>query len=279
MATRMRMWDYSVYRSSRLAVSRGVIPRGRWDAPAWPGRMICCGAPPDRKANLMASTAHHPYFGGRPALRARWVRGRQAGVLARRRPHHGTAVVAGTGRRARRPPRRPFQLASAPGRPESGQARSPAGQDHDRAGARRLRRSARPGRLDAAEGLGPPPGHLPRAGGGHLPTGHWHWDNPCELHLDRPRALFVVSFIGSVEPRGGGTLILSGSPRLLIQQERAASREPAARIDRDAQGTVPSLPPVADGAHRDRRRHRRTGPPPSWTGRPSSTACRCAWSS
>jgi hypothetical protein len=30
----------------------------------------------------------------------------------------------------------------------------------------------------------------------------------------------VVSFIGSVEPRGGGTLILSGSPRLLIQQER-----------------------------------------------------------
>jgi hypothetical protein len=30
----------------------------------------------------------------------------------------------------------------------------------------------------------------------------------------------VVSFIGSVEPRSGGTLILAGSPRLLIQQER-----------------------------------------------------------
>jgi hypothetical protein len=30
----------------------------------------------------------------------------------------------------------------------------------------------------------------------------------------------VVSFIGSVEARGGGTLILSGSPRLLIEQER-----------------------------------------------------------
>ena len=41
-----------------------------------------------------------------------------------------------------------------------------------------------------------------------------------ELHLDRPRALFVVSFIGPVAPRGGGTLILSGSPRLLLQQER-----------------------------------------------------------
>jgi hypothetical protein len=53
-----------------------------------------------------------------------------------------------------------------------------------------------------------------------VPTGHWHWDNPCDVHLDRPMGLFVVSFIGSVAPRGGGTLILSGSPRLLIQQER-----------------------------------------------------------
>jgi hypothetical protein len=48
----------------------------------------------------------------------------------------------------------------------------------------------------------------------------------CELHLDHPTALFVASFIGSVAPRGGGTLILSGSPRLLIQQER---RIPASR--------------------------------------------------
>jgi len=29
-----------------------------------------------------------------------------------------------------------------------------------------------------------------------------------------------VSFIGAVAPRSGGTMILSGSPRLLIQQER-----------------------------------------------------------
>ena len=35
-----------------------------------------------------------------------------------------------------------------------------------------------------------------------------------------PRGLFVVSFIGPVAPRSGGTLILSGSPRLLIEQER-----------------------------------------------------------
>jgi len=57
-----------------------------------------------------------------------------------------------------------------------------------------------------------------------VPARLWHWDNACEPHLDQPRGLFVVSFIGSVAPRSGGTLILSGSPRLLIQQE---SRIPA----------------------------------------------------
>jgi hypothetical protein len=61
---------------------------------------------------------------------------------------------------------------------------------------------------------------FPGPGAWDVPVRNWHWDNPCELHLDRPRALFVVSFIGSVAPRSGGTLILSGSPRLLIQQER-----------------------------------------------------------
>ena len=61
---------------------------------------------------------------------------------------------------------------------------------------------------------------FPEPGAWEVPTRHWHWDNPCELHLDRPRGLFVVCFIGPVAPRGGGTLILSGSPRLLIQQER-----------------------------------------------------------
>jgi hypothetical protein len=61
---------------------------------------------------------------------------------------------------------------------------------------------------------------FPEPGTWDVPIRLWHWDNPCDLHLDRPRALFVVSFIGSVAPRSGGTLILSGSPRLLIQQER-----------------------------------------------------------
>jgi hypothetical protein len=61
---------------------------------------------------------------------------------------------------------------------------------------------------------------FPEPGAWAVPTRLWHWDNPCEPHLDRARGLFVVSFIGPVPPRGGGTLILSGSPRLLIQQER-----------------------------------------------------------
>jgi hypothetical protein len=77
------------------------------------------------------------------------------------------------------------------------------------------------------EGAWPPPRDwgrplvtFPEPGAWEVPSRHWHWDNPCELHLERPRALFVVSFVGPVAPRSGGTLILSGSPRLLIQQER-----------------------------------------------------------
>ena len=66
---------------------------------------------------------------------------------------------------------------------------------------------------------------FPEAGAWDVPTWFWHWDNPCELHLDRPTGLFVVSFIGPVAPQGGGTLILSGSPRLLLEQERRRSPE------------------------------------------------------
>jgi len=61
---------------------------------------------------------------------------------------------------------------------------------------------------------------FPEPGGWEPPTRLWHWDNPCEPHLDGPSGLFIVTFIGPVAPRGGGTLILSGSPRLLVQQER-----------------------------------------------------------
>jgi hypothetical protein len=61
---------------------------------------------------------------------------------------------------------------------------------------------------------------FPEPGAWEVPARLWHWDNPAEPHLDHPTALFVVSFIGPVAPRSGGTLILSGSPRLLIKQER-----------------------------------------------------------
>jgi hypothetical protein len=66
---------------------------------------------------------------------------------------------------------------------------------------------------------------FPEPGDWVPPTWFWHWDNPCDLHLDQPTALFVVSFIGEVAPRGGGTLVLSGSPRLLLQRERDKSPE------------------------------------------------------
>jgi hypothetical protein len=66
---------------------------------------------------------------------------------------------------------------------------------------------------------------FPEPGTWELPIHFWHWDNPCEPHLDRPRGLFVVSFIGPVAPRSGGTLILSGSPRLVIHQERRISAD------------------------------------------------------
>ena len=39
---------------------------------------------------------------------------------------------------------------------------------------------------------------FPEPGAWEVPVRHWHWDNSCELHLDHPTALFVVSFIGSV---------------------------------------------------------------------------------
>lgn len=67
---------------------------------------------------------------------------------------------------------------------------------------------------------------FPEPGPWDVPTWFWHWDSPCALHLDHPTALFVVSFIGPVAPRSGGTLILSGSPRLLLQQERRRARDP-----------------------------------------------------
>ena len=118
---------------------------------------------------------------------------------------------------------------------------------------------------------------FPKPGAWEVPARHWHWDNPSELHLDRPRALFVVSFIGPVAPRGGGTLILSGSPRLLIQQERRIPAASAAiRSPWPGNGSTALTP--GSGRSPDWRRHRPTGPPLSWTGKPPWKACPFGWS-
>jgi hypothetical protein len=84
---------------------------------------------------------------------------------------------------------------------------------------------------------------FPEPGSWDLPTRLWHWDNPCEPHLDRARGLFVVSFIGPVAPRGGGTLILSGSPRLLIQQERELPPDQRRALDSKARERFSRLDP------------------------------------
>ncbi|MEO8115830.1 MAG: hypothetical protein ABI655_15680 [Phenylobacterium sp.] len=77
---------------------------------------------------------------------------------------------------------------------------------------------------------------FPEPGTWDVPTGLWHWDSACDWHVPALNALFVVSFVGSVAPRGGGTLILSGSPRLLTRHEAMLTPDqrrsiPAARRD------------------------------------------------
>jgi ectoine hydroxylase-related dioxygenase (phytanoyl-CoA dioxygenase family) len=59
----------------------------------------------------------------------------------------------------------------------------------------------------------------------------WHWDNPSPRESEKLSGLFVVSFVGEVLPRGGGTLILSGSHRLLRRHEAALT---AAELKADA---------------------------------------------
>src|SRR6185437_3391174 len=105
--------------------AEGLNAAGSGELP-WP--TICAEMNRGRPHGI---TAHHAYVIGRPALRARRLCGGQAGVLARRRRCHGTAMVAGTRRHARHAVRRPLHLAPAPGRPEGRQARSYPGQDPD----------------------------------------------------------------------------------------------------------------------------------------------------
>lgn len=60
---------------------------------------------------------------------------------------------------------------------------------------------------------------FPEPGDWDVPSFLWHWDNPGRLHEGAITALFVIGFIGEVAPRAGGTLVLSGSHRLLQRQD------------------------------------------------------------
>jgi hypothetical protein len=65
---------------------------------------------------------------------------------------------------------------------------------------------------------------FPQPGVWRLPTGIWHSDSLCAWHRDAVNGLQIFTFVGSVEPGAGGTLILSGSPRLLLRHDAALQR-------------------------------------------------------
>lgn len=58
-----------------------------------------------------------------------------------------------------------------------------------------------------------------------VPSSAWHADEPTFLDRESPMGLLAFVFLDSVAPRGGGTVTLSGSPRLLQQLVREAVDE------------------------------------------------------
>jgi hypothetical protein len=51
----------------------------------------------------------------------------------------------------------------------------------------------------------------------NVPTTGWHMDNDPRNYRGKVDKLMLFTFYSAVQPQGGGTLILSGSPRLLEQ--------------------------------------------------------------
>jgi hypothetical protein len=47
------------------------------------------------------------------------------------------------------------------------------------------------------------------------PTLDWHFDNDPRVYLGRADELMLFTFFSSVRPRGGGTVVLAGSPRFV----------------------------------------------------------------
>lgn len=78
---------------------------------------------------------------------------------------------------------------------------------------------------------------FPQEGVWDVPTHIWHSDSLYAWHREALNGLLIFIFIGPVRPGGGGTLILSGSPRLMrrcAEKDRAWRGDAAgARGDRD----------------------------------------------
>lgn len=58
-----------------------------------------------------------------------------------------------------------------------------------------------------------------------LPSGGWHFDFELDRNANSLGGLFVFTFFSDVGPRGGGTLIVEGSHRLLRQLHATLSAE------------------------------------------------------
>lgn len=72
----------------------------------------------------------------------------------------------------------------------------------------------------------------------NVPTTGWHLDNDPRNYRGQVDKLMLFTFYSSVQPQGGGTLILSGSPRALEQymgtQEAGSVPGPAAFLEQIA---------------------------------------------
>ena len=56
-------------------------------------------------------------------------------------------------------------------------------------------------------------------------TGTWHWDSDPLQSLGGAKGLFIFSFLSEVKPEGGGTLIVEGSPEVVLRYHRELSPE------------------------------------------------------
>ena len=51
-----------------------------------------------------------------------------------------------------------------------------------------------------------------------VPKRLWHWDGELGWNIERPQSVFVFAFVGATAPRGGGTLVIAGSQKLVRRQ-------------------------------------------------------------